>query len=232
MISSPGCDLVDVVERLTVRGAVPGDGGVAELAGQRGVGVVAGTLLQVGLLDTRDDVVVDADGRDLEPGDHVALLERRQVLRLRRYRRRGRRRRVRTRAWLLAPSRRGEGRPCRGSTGTVVAGSVETTGTVLASNSSKSSSNAFCAAGGLDAGAPQLVGDEPEHQQAGGDEDLAEPADPEPPVLGLRRAVPLAGFRLRAVCRAPVSGPSVVVSRTAIRGDATGEHRRPERDRP
>ena len=137
MISSPGVHLVDVVERLTVRGAVPGDGGVAELAGQRCLGVVAGTLLEVGLLDTGDHVVVDADRRDLEPGDHVALLERRQVLRLGRYRRGGGGRRGRGRAGASVTSG-------AVSTGTVVGGTVET-GTVLASNALKSSSSAFCA---------------------------------------------------------------------------------------
>ena len=44
--------------------------------------------------------------------------------------------------------------------------------------------------GVLEPGAPQLVGDEPEHQQAGGDEDLAERADDPAPVVRRRRSVP------------------------------------------
>ena len=43
-----GRELVDPVERRAVRGAVAGDGGVADLAGHRRVGVVAGALAEVG----------------------------------------------------------------------------------------------------------------------------------------------------------------------------------------
>ena len=57
-----------------------GDRGVAELAGQRGVRKVARTPLQIARLDARNDDVVDADARDLDAGECVAVLQRRQVL--------------------------------------------------------------------------------------------------------------------------------------------------------
>ena len=44
--------------------------------------------------------------------------------------------------------------------------------------------------GVLEPGAPQLVGDEPEHQQAGGDEDLADGADHPAPVVGRWGSIP------------------------------------------
>ena len=45
---SPGCSSSRSIERVAVGGAVAGDGGVAQLAGHRRLGEVAGALLQVG----------------------------------------------------------------------------------------------------------------------------------------------------------------------------------------
>ena len=68
-----GMELVDVVERLAVGGAVPGDGGVALLAGPGRLGVVAGALLEVAHRDPFDEGPVEADGRDLDPAGGFAL---------------------------------------------------------------------------------------------------------------------------------------------------------------
>ena len=55
---------------------MPGDGRVAELARHRRAGVVARSLLQVRRVDAGDDDSVEADRRDLDAGDGVALVER------------------------------------------------------------------------------------------------------------------------------------------------------------
>src|SRR5690606_26452902 len=68
-----GVQLVDVVERGAVGGAVPGDGGVAGLAGERAVLVVARPTLEVVQAHYLDDDLVDADVRDPDAGDGVAL---------------------------------------------------------------------------------------------------------------------------------------------------------------
>ena len=77
-------ELVDVAERLAERRAVAGDRGVAELPRQRRVGVVPRALLEVGQATRRDDVqgaaTLLADPRDLELGQRLAALDRRDVL--------------------------------------------------------------------------------------------------------------------------------------------------------
>ena len=65
-------ELVNVEERSAVRGAVPGDRGVAVLARQRRLLVVARSLLQLVHTDTGNHDLVDADSRDLQAGDGVA----------------------------------------------------------------------------------------------------------------------------------------------------------------
>ena len=75
-----GLELVDVVERLAVGGAVAGDGGIAELAGQRRVGEVSGALLEVTRLDSGDHDFADADGGDFDLRDRRAVLDGGQVL--------------------------------------------------------------------------------------------------------------------------------------------------------
>ena len=72
--------LLDAVERLTVGGAMARDRGVAQLAGQRGLRVVARALLEIALLHAGDDDPVDVDTGDLEAGHRVALAECRNVL--------------------------------------------------------------------------------------------------------------------------------------------------------
>ena len=64
--------LVEPVEGRAVGRAVAGDGGVARLSGQGGVGVVAGALPQVGPGDALDDGLVHADAGDAEDGHRVA----------------------------------------------------------------------------------------------------------------------------------------------------------------
>ena len=91
-----GRELVDVAERLAERRAVAGDRGIAELAGQRCVGIVTRALLEVLVRHAGHDVqgvaAVLADLGDLELGDHLASLDRRDVL-VDRCRRDGRERR-------------------------------------------------------------------------------------------------------------------------------------------
>ena len=63
-----GRELVDAEERRAVRGAVAGDRGVADLAGQRRAGIVAGTLGEVGELHALDERPVDVDlGMSISP---------------------------------------------------------------------------------------------------------------------------------------------------------------------
>ena len=66
-------ELVEPVEGGAVGGAVAGDGGVAGLARQRRVGVVARALLEVGHAHALDHRLVDADPRDADEGDGLAL---------------------------------------------------------------------------------------------------------------------------------------------------------------
>ena len=67
-----GMELVDVVERLAVGGAVPGQGGVALLSGPRRLGVMAGALLEVAHRDPLDEGPVQVDGRDFDPAGILA----------------------------------------------------------------------------------------------------------------------------------------------------------------
>ena len=182
MISSPGGDPVEVGERLAVRRAVAGDRRVAELPRQRRVGVVAGPPLEVGGGHALDDRGVEPDGRDLEPGDGVAVLEAAPACRrgggggavvvggTRRHRVTARRPADRIAAWSA------------GRRSTVVA--------YVASSSSNSLVQVVLGLGVLDARPPQLVRHEAEHQQAGGDQHLADVADDPPPVVGRRRPIP------------------------------------------
>ena len=71
-IGSPDRELVEPVERRAVGGAVAGDRGVAELTGQRGLRVVAGTLAQVRDPDALDHGPVDPDLGDPDDADGVA----------------------------------------------------------------------------------------------------------------------------------------------------------------
>ena len=66
-------DRVEVVEGVAVGGAVPGDGGVAGLARERRADVVARALAQVGRVGALDDDLVDADHRDADVADGLAL---------------------------------------------------------------------------------------------------------------------------------------------------------------
>ena len=63
-----GLQLVEAEEGGAVGGAVAGDGGVAGLAGQRGAGVVARALAQVGQADALDHRLVDPDPGDQDAG--------------------------------------------------------------------------------------------------------------------------------------------------------------------
>ena len=74
VISSPGASWSTLAERRAVRGAVPGDGSVARLARQRGRGVVAGAVLEVGDRHALDEGPVDADPRDHDLADGSAGL--------------------------------------------------------------------------------------------------------------------------------------------------------------
>ena len=64
--------LIQVEERLAVRGAVAGDRGVADLTRQGRAGVVAGSLLQVLAAGALHEDLVHADLRDLDRPDPVA----------------------------------------------------------------------------------------------------------------------------------------------------------------
>ena len=64
---------VEVVEGMAVGGAVAGDGGVAGLPGQRRSDVVARALAQIGRVGALDHDLVDADHRDPDVADGVAL---------------------------------------------------------------------------------------------------------------------------------------------------------------
>ena len=219
--------LVESVERLAVRRAVAGDRRVAELAGHRGVGVVAGALLQVGRLHAGHDLGVEADRRDLDA---------------RPSRRRGRSSGTvgAGDAWSWSASSCAGRRRRRSSV--VVGGDggrrCRRRRRRGARSWSNSSSRRSCALGVLDARAPQLVGDEAEHQQPDGDEHLAERADDPPPVVRRRRSVPrrrwtgTASEATRPVRRrrgtparyratAPVASP----------GDGRHDRRRPRRRR-
>ena len=63
------------MEGLTICCAMPGDGGVAELAGQRRIGEMPGTLLQFVDTDASNHDVVGAERRHLDPGDRVTDLD-------------------------------------------------------------------------------------------------------------------------------------------------------------
>ena len=205
MISSPGCELVDVTERLAERRAVAGDRGVAELAGQRRLGIVTRALLEVVERHARHDV------------QRVAARPCRSWG---------------SRAWPAPGRARSAGCSAR-RVPAPWSGTSTPAATTCRSGSARSCSPAADVGSrrrhgggrcrrrrdgrgrrgrrlrlgdellelvlqlvlrprGLDAGAPQLIGDEPEHQQPGRDQDLAEPAHVEAPVVRLGRAVPLA----------------------------------------
>ena len=68
-----GGELVEAVERRAVGRAVTGDRGVAELTRHGRVGVVAGSLAQVGHGDALDHGRVDADLRDADHRDRLAV---------------------------------------------------------------------------------------------------------------------------------------------------------------
>ena len=70
-------EVVDVLERPVVRHAVAGDRGVAVLAGQWRVRVVAGPAPEVVDRDPGDDDDVEPDVGDLEAGDRITLGDRR-----------------------------------------------------------------------------------------------------------------------------------------------------------
>ena len=79
--------------------------------------------------------------------------------------------------------------------------------------------------GGLDAGAPQLVGDEPEHQQPDAISTLPSAADAPAPVVRLGRPVPLRASACahRPAARSRVGGaPSPGLADWSARQDATG----------
>ena len=171
-------ELVDVEEWLPERGAVTGDGRIAELSGHRGFWIVSRAVLQIVLLDTRDHPLADTDPRYLDPTDRVAFADRRQVGGLCGGRRRcgrvghrfigssvGRWRRV---DWARRHWRQGGGGRC---------------GRRRSEEFLELAAQRILGASGLDAGTPELVGDEPEQQQPGGDQCLAEATDPPTPVV-------------------------------------------------
>jgi hypothetical protein len=65
-------ELIQVEERLAVRGPVPGDRGVADLARQLRTRVVAGAFLEVLASGALHEDLVHADLRDLDRPDPVA----------------------------------------------------------------------------------------------------------------------------------------------------------------
>ncbi len=164
-------ELVDVEERLAVGRSMSCNRSVAELAGHRGLRVVPGALLQVGLLDAGDHDVVDADRRHLDAGDRITLLDHRLG---------GRR--------LAARDVRPCPAPCRASCAGTVSG--DAVGDHLDVGRRRAGEELLefvlqgvLGPGSLDPGAPQLVRHESEHEQARRDQRLAEPADPPPPVV-------------------------------------------------
>ena len=66
-------DRVEVVEGVAVGGPVAGDGGIAGLPGQGRPDVVARPLAEVRRVRTLDDDLVDADHRNADVADGVAL---------------------------------------------------------------------------------------------------------------------------------------------------------------
>ena len=66
-------DVGDVAERREVGGAVAGDPDRLALSRQARVRVVAGPLLEVRLVGSLDEDEVDADARDLDPADALAV---------------------------------------------------------------------------------------------------------------------------------------------------------------
>jgi hypothetical protein len=188
-------ELVDVEERLAERGAVTGDRRVAELARHRRVRIVAGSLLQVVLLHPGDHDLVDADGRQLETGDRVALGDWWQAgdrHRLPRRWWRGSNPSAASRPGVDCVSRRWRGgrRRVDGRCGGRRRAGEELLELVL---------QRVLRAGGLDAGAPQLIRDEREHQQSRGDQCLADASDPPSPVVWRSGSIELA--RPRRVLR-------------------------------
>ncbi len=180
--------LVDVEERLTECGAVPCDRSVAELARQWRLGVVARTLLEIVLVDPGNHDLVDADSRKLEVCDASPSCRSGGI----------------GAAAVATGSTATFGSGSVGS-GTVGSGTVGS-GTVVVGLGRVGGHLGGCrdcagrlrwarqqllelvlerilGPGGFDAGSPQLVRDESEHEQSGGDQHLADAADPPAPVL-------------------------------------------------
>ena len=175
--------LLDAVERLAVGRAVTGDRRVAELSGHGRLRIVTWPLLQIGLLHPGNHDLVDPDPRDLQAGDGIALLEGGDVL-------------------LGDRDRLGDG---HGGSNGVRRRRIDRNG-VVGDHDRRRGARWWCGAGEqvvefvlegilrscrLDARSPELVRDESEHEQPGGDEHLAEATDEEPPVVGRLRTVEL-----------------------------------------
>ena len=149
---------------------MPGDGGVAGLARQRRLGVVAGAVLEVGDRDALDEDPVDADGGDDDLAGGLAPCGEE----LGRQRRRGGGREAVAVVVVVAGHVvtwwcwwwRGVGPADDGAVGL---GGLQRRGEVVL--------EAVLGLGRADAGAPQLVGDEQQEQDAGGDH---RPADRRP----------------------------------------------------
>ena len=170
MISSPLRSLSTSKNGCAVGRSVSCDCSVAELTGQRGLRVVARALLQVGLLDTGDHDVVDPDRAGSRCGRSDHLLGHR----LRWSRSVDDRRRVGH--GVAARRRAGVGHGCRRRRRHRASWSCRRA-------VRRTRSPGVLGPCGLDPGAPQLVGDETEHEQARRDQRLAEPTDPPPPVV-------------------------------------------------
>ena len=64
------CQLAETVERRAVRRPVAGDGDIAGLSGQCRPVIVARALSQLGGAGSCDDVLVQTDRWNLQPGQH------------------------------------------------------------------------------------------------------------------------------------------------------------------